>query len=108
MHSNRVESRVFWPKHISDQRQCGYVVGWNIRSFIACVACFVTDVKLEDLLAITNAWMQNTDDHRMLKRIQNTCDSVPTVLGAVYVAPDERSEPDLGILDVDKECALFP
>lgn len=41
-------SRVFWPAAANSQHS-GFLVGWNIRNFICCVAALVTDIRLQDL-----------------------------------------------------------
>lgn len=40
-----VHSKIFWPNSV-ERASSGYLVGWNIRSFIACVVTVVPLVKV--------------------------------------------------------------
>ena len=42
-----MSSKIFWPSHVTAaSTSSGYLVGWNIRSFIVCVATVVTNAKV--------------------------------------------------------------
>lgn len=41
----KVHAQIFWPSCCIDSPS-GYIIGWNIRSFIACVAGVVSDIKV--------------------------------------------------------------
>lgn len=49
----KVHSKIFWPSGREEPFPSGYVVGWNIRSFIVCVVTVVSGVEvLNDLVTI--------------------------------------------------------
>eukprot|EP01132_Coremiostelium_polycephalum_P003925 gene3925-4901_t len=59
---NKPFTKIFWPIRCTDQKS-GYLIGWNTRSFVACVVDIVTDVPLNELETILN---KISFDSRML------------------------------------------
>jgi hypothetical protein len=55
-------ARIFWPTSLLDRRPCsGYLIGWNLRSFITCVAMVVTDTNvryntINSVLILVRSW----------------------------------------------------
>ncbi|EFA78711.1 ubiquitin-protein ligase [Heterostelium album PN500] len=41
-------SKIFWPIRCNDKKS-GYLIGWNTRSFVACVIDIISDISLQDL-----------------------------------------------------------
>ncbi|GAM20610.1 hypothetical protein SAMD00019534_037850, partial [Acytostelium subglobosum LB1] len=66
-------SKIFWPIRCNDMKS-GYLIGWNTRSFVACVVDIISDVPIQDLEGILR---ELSYDKRML-----TCPvGQPRVLG---------------------------
>lgn len=90
-----VSSKIFWPAHISSvngsaQRSSGYLIGWNTRSFIVCVAAVVSDVEITELEQRLAAVSQNQTDP-VLSMLNNTCAVPPIILG-MWVANADDAE----------------
>lgn len=47
MNAPGVVSKIFWPAHTCSTRtRSGFLVGWNVRRFTACVAAVISNVKV--------------------------------------------------------------
>ncbi|RUS21726.1 hypothetical protein BC937DRAFT_91698 [Endogone sp. FLAS-F59071] len=80
MTGTNVISKVFWPAHLCTSRtRSGFIIGWNVRSFTACVATIVSDVELADLeIALSNF---STNSHSAFAQMSKVCAVPPIVLG---------------------------
>ncbi|KAG0241250.1 phosphatidylinositol N-acetylglucosaminyltransferase subunit gpi1 [Actinomortierella wolfii] len=48
-------SKIFWPAHLCTRHiRTGFIVGWNVRSFTACVATIVSDI--DEYKQTANLW----------------------------------------------------
>jgi hypothetical protein len=45
MSANKLISKIFLPRHCI-KAQSGYIVGWNVRSFVTCVATIISDIEV--------------------------------------------------------------
>ncbi|RUP48457.1 hypothetical protein BC936DRAFT_144533 [Jimgerdemannia flammicorona] len=81
-------SKMFWPAHVCSPRtRSGFIVGWNVRSFTACVAAVVSDVELTDLENALSTF--STDTHTAFAQMSKICAVPPIVLG-VFTAREKN------------------
>ncbi|CAG8566029.1 5163_t:CDS:2, partial [Dentiscutata heterogama] len=97
MYTPGTVSKIFWPAHVCSSRtKSGFLVGWNVCSFTACVASVISDVncsyvipnalmnfilKLRDLEAALSAL--STDNSSPFVYMGNVCGAPPVVLGVI-------------------------
>eukprot|EP01116_Phalansterium_solitarium_P018874 TRINITY_DN5131_c0_g2_i1.p1 TRINITY_DN5131_c0_g2~~TRINITY_DN5131_c0_g2_i1.p1 ORF type:complete len:431 (+),score=58.62 TRINITY_DN5131_c0_g2_i1:356-1648(+) len=60
MSGSRVHSKIFWPSHYLSAPS-GYIIGWNIRGFIGCVATIVSGVELDEVQSVLRELAENQD-----------------------------------------------
>lgn len=49
MNSSAAISKIFWPSHLCSQNlRTGFIIGWNVRSFTACIATVVSDIDVSN------------------------------------------------------------
>ena len=62
MSSSAAISKVFWPSHLCSRHvRTGFIIGWNVRSFTACIATIVSDIDvrkchIQHILHLTCHW----------------------------------------------------
>ncbi|CAJ0632462.1 4396_t:CDS:2 [Entrophospora sp. SA101] len=105
--SRAVFSKIFWPAHAcSLHTKPGFLVGWNVRSFTACVAAVISNVKLSDLETTLSAL--STDNSSSFIYMETVCGEPPIVLGVMTTAhSDNESETDNTLLEEKKKSASF-
>ncbi len=98
---------IFWPssfckrpnslyrnKNIKDRVDVGYIVGWNIQSFIVCATCVVHDTPLEKCERVLEeileegATVGGDVQNPFVEHMSKTCQVQPAVLGVVYYSSD--------------------
>jgi len=87
-------ARVFWPSHCRTSTP-GYLIGWNIRAFIGCVACIVPTSEVTHPSELENALRQVAGDDS-LQDIHGYCSGPPTILGLWNPQEDEVDEDSEG------------
>jgi len=85
-----VSSKVFWPSHIrASTCKSGYLIGWNIRSFITCVATVITEAKLVDVESCLADIAQSKET--WVSAMHKACAVTPVILG-VWIADADDVE----------------
>lgn len=82
-------ARVFWPFHCNDSPP-GYLIGWNIRSFIGCVACVVSTQQVQDPQELQDA-LTRVANEKKLHKIHKYCSGPPIILG-LWNPPEEQND----------------
>ena len=85
MSTNKLISKIFLPKHCL-KAQAGYIVGWNVRSFVTCVATIISDIEVIQhlILSLTRKLheldrvLSSLSEH---EEIRNSPCGPPVVLG---------------------------
>lgn len=83
-------SKIFFPAHVCSSRtKSGFLVGWSVCSFTACVASVISNVKLRDLEAVLSAL--STDNSSSFVYMGKVCGAPPIVLGVIttYASNDD-------------------
>ncbi|KAG0330692.1 phosphatidylinositol N-acetylglucosaminyltransferase subunit gpi1 [Podila humilis] len=84
MNSSAAISKIFWPSHLCSQRlETGFIVGWNVRSFTACIATVVSARKI-DVRPLVSALSSLTADPQFAD-LNRACGVNPVVLGVAIV-----------------------
>ncbi|KAG9068944.1 phosphatidylinositol N-acetylglucosaminyltransferase subunit gpi1 [Linnemannia hyalina] len=74
--------RVFWPSHLCSRHvRTGFIIGWNVRSFTACIATIVSDIDLDALVRALGS-LTSEPQFAAMNRI---CGVSPVVLGVAIV-----------------------
>ncbi|KAF9214603.1 phosphatidylinositol N-acetylglucosaminyltransferase subunit gpi1 [Podila verticillata] len=82
MNSSAAISKIFWPSHLCSQNlRTGFIIGWNVRSFTACIATVVSDI---DLGPLVSALSSLTADPQFAS-LNRACGVNPVVLGVAIV-----------------------
>ncbi|KAG0089950.1 phosphatidylinositol N-acetylglucosaminyltransferase subunit gpi1 [Podila epicladia] len=82
MNSSAAISKIYWPSHLCTQKlRTGFIVGWNVRSFTACIAAVVYDI---DLGPLVSALSSLTADPQFAA-LNQACGVNPVVLGVAIV-----------------------
>ncbi|KAF9925834.1 phosphatidylinositol N-acetylglucosaminyltransferase subunit gpi1 [Linnemannia zychae] len=82
MSSSAAISKIFWPSHLCSRHiRTGFIIGWNVRSFTACIATIVSDVDLD---ALVRALGSLTSEPRFAT-MNRICGVNPVVLGVAIV-----------------------
>ena len=71
-------SRIFWPTKCTNSKE-GYIIGWNIRSFIGCVACVIPSYEIEFEELEMALKLMKEDPY--LQDIHQYCSGPPIILG---------------------------
>eukprot|EP00743_Colponemidia_sp_Colp-15_P006790 GILK01007321.1.p1 GENE.GILK01007321.1~~GILK01007321.1.p1 ORF type:complete len:860 (-),score=120.70 GILK01007321.1:263-2803(-) len=71
-----ISSKLFWPTHCINVKP-GFLVGWNVRGFIASIATIVSDVELS---ALEDVLKKISTDPNM-QAISGHCKGSPVVIG---------------------------
>ncbi|ORX98268.1 Gpi1-domain-containing protein [Basidiobolus meristosporus CBS 931.73] len=97
MSSGTAVSKIFWPTHVcSGKTKSGFLVGWNVRSFTACVAAVIQDVELPDLERfLGNLSSESYSEYDTMLKL---CMVPPSVIG-VFMAVDENEDDLSSILN---------
>ncbi|KAG0268816.1 phosphatidylinositol N-acetylglucosaminyltransferase subunit gpi1 [Actinomortierella ambigua] len=75
-------SKIFWPAHLCTRHiRTGFIVGWNVRSFTACVATIVSDIDLNPLVSAIDSLTADP----LFAATNKICGVNPAVLGVVVV-----------------------
>ncbi|KAF9977837.1 phosphatidylinositol N-acetylglucosaminyltransferase subunit gpi1 [Actinomortierella ambigua] len=75
-------SKIFWPAHLCTRHiRTGFIVGWNVRSFTACVATIVSDIDLNPLVSAIDSLTADP----LFAATNKSCGVNPAVLGVVIV-----------------------
>ncbi|EGG23125.1 putative glycosyltransferase [Cavenderia fasciculata] len=77
-------SKIFWPIRCNNKKS-GYLIGWNTRSFVACVVDIISDISLKDLETILHKLSFDV-------RMQSCPVDPPRILGE-WVAGDDVPTP---------------
>ncbi|KAG0360287.1 phosphatidylinositol N-acetylglucosaminyltransferase subunit gpi1 [Gamsiella multidivaricata] len=82
MNTSAAISKIFWPSHLCSRHvRTGFIIGWNVRSFTACIATVVSDIDLEPLVSALGSL--TADPH--FAAINRACGVNPVVLGVAIV-----------------------
>ncbi|KAF9585140.1 hypothetical protein BGW38_003738 [Lunasporangiospora selenospora] len=82
MNPSAAISKIFWPSHLCTRHiRTGFIVGWNVRGFTACIATVVSEIDLEQLVSCLD--LMATDPR--VQAINRECGVSPSVLGVVTV-----------------------
>ncbi|KAF9911390.1 phosphatidylinositol N-acetylglucosaminyltransferase subunit gpi1 [Linnemannia zychae] len=82
MSSSAAISKVFWPSHLCSRHiRTGFIIGWNVRSFTACIATIVSDIDLDALVRALGS-LTSEPQFAAMNRI---CGVNPVVLGVAVV-----------------------
>jgi hypothetical protein len=79
-----VVAKVFWPSNYA-QCKSGYLIGWNLRSFISCVVSVVSNYSLEEIEKALEA----ISEHPKIKALQI---GPPIVLGEIIVNSKDEDD----------------
>ncbi|RUS15753.1 N-acetylglucosaminyl transferase component-domain-containing protein [Endogone sp. FLAS-F59071] len=105
MSGTSVISKVFWPAHACTPRmRPGFIIGWNVRSFTACVAAVVSDVELSDLEAALSTFAADT--HTAFAQMSKVCAVPPIVLGVFTGRGGKRAGGKAGVPEMFKSEAV--
>ncbi|KAK9764449.1 pig-Q [Basidiobolus ranarum] len=97
MNSGLAVSKIFWPTHVCDEKtKSGFLVGWNVRSFTACVAAVIHDVELPSLEKFLGNL--SSESYSEYDTMLDLCKVPPSVIG-VFMSMDENEEDPNGILN---------
>ncbi|KAF9185117.1 phosphatidylinositol N-acetylglucosaminyltransferase subunit gpi1 [Haplosporangium sp. Z 11] len=82
MNTSGAISKIFWPSHLCSRHiRTGFIIGWNVRSFTACIATVVSDIDLDPLVRALGSL--TTDPQ--FANINRVCGVNPVVLGVAIV-----------------------
>ncbi|KAG0265325.1 phosphatidylinositol N-acetylglucosaminyltransferase subunit gpi1 [Mortierella polycephala] len=82
MNTSGAISKIFWPSHLCSRHiRTGFIIGWNVRSFTACIATVVSDIDLDPLVRALGSL---TSDPQFAN-INRVCGVNPVVLGVAIV-----------------------
>ncbi|GJJ73981.1 phosphatidylinositol N-acetylglucosaminyltransferase subunit Q [Entomortierella parvispora] len=82
MNSSAAISKTLWPAHLCSRHlRTGFIIGWNVRSFTACIATIVSDIDLDALVSALG--LVAADSH--FSAINKACGVNPVVLGVAIV-----------------------
>ncbi|KAK3834452.1 MAG: N-acetylglucosaminyl transferase component-domain-containing protein [Linnemannia gamsii] len=82
MSTSAAISKVFWPSHLCSRHiRTGFIIGWNVRSFTACIATIVSDIDLDALVRALGS-LTSESQFAAMNRI---CGVNPVVLGVAIV-----------------------
>ncbi|KAK5822171.1 N-acetylglucosaminyl transferase component-domain-containing protein [Linnemannia elongata] len=82
MSSSAAISKVFWPSHLCSRHvRTGFIIGWNVRSFTACIATIISDIDLDALVRALGS-LTSEPQFAAMNRI---CGVSPVVLGVAIV-----------------------
>ncbi|ORZ07245.1 N-acetylglucosaminyl transferase component-domain-containing protein [Lobosporangium transversale] len=82
MNTSAAISKIFWPSHLcSRYLRTGFIIGWNVRSFTACIATVVSDIDLNPLVSALGSLTADPQ----ITALNKACGVNPVVLGVVIV-----------------------
>ncbi|KAF9566385.1 phosphatidylinositol N-acetylglucosaminyltransferase subunit gpi1 [Mortierella alpina] len=82
MNSSAAISKIFWPSHLCSRHiRTGFIIGWNVRSFTACIATIVSDIDLDPLVLALGSLAADPQ----FAAINHACGVSPVVLGVAVV-----------------------
>ncbi|KAG0305690.1 phosphatidylinositol N-acetylglucosaminyltransferase subunit gpi1, partial [Dissophora globulifera] len=82
MNTSAAISKIVWPSHLCSRHlRTGFIIGWNVRSFTACIATVVSDIDLDPLVSALGSL--TADPH--FAAINRACGVNPVVLGVAIV-----------------------
>ncbi|KAF9428548.1 phosphatidylinositol N-acetylglucosaminyltransferase subunit gpi1 [Podila epigama] len=82
MNSSVAISKIFWPSHLCSQNlRTGFIIGWNVRSFTACIATVVSDIDLGPLVSALSSLSADPQ----FTALNSACGVNPVVLGVAIV-----------------------
>ncbi|KAI1317110.1 phosphatidylinositol N-acetylglucosaminyltransferase subunit gpi1 [Mortierella claussenii] len=82
MNTSAAISKIFWPSHLCSRHlRTGFIIGWNVRSFTACIATVVSDIDLDPLVSALGSL--TADPH--IAALNRACGVNPVVLGVAIV-----------------------
>ncbi|KAJ5079733.1 phosphatidylinositol n-acetylglucosaminyltransferase subunit q-related [Anaeramoeba ignava] len=93
MTNNVPFAEIFWPSRIAEIS--GYLVGWNIRGFIGCVATIIPLKKAEKLIEKPEKLKQHLEklkENEFYEKMFEYCSGTPEIIG-IYFADNLRSNP---------------
>ncbi|RHZ77639.1 hypothetical protein Glove_174g122 [Diversispora epigaea] len=83
-------SKIFWPAHTCPtQTRSGFLVGWSIRRFTACVAAVISNIKLTDLESTLSSL--STDNSSSFVYMDGICGAPLVVLGVMTTYSDNKN-----------------
>ncbi|KAL1918061.1 uncharacterized protein VTP21DRAFT_3327 [Calcarisporiella thermophila] len=84
-------AKIFWPSHICSPRtRSGFLVGWNVRGLVVCVATVVSDIKIVDLESVLSTF--STESYHSFMYMNQMCGAQPEILGVCRVLDDDWAE----------------
>ncbi|CAG8432878.1 4707_t:CDS:10 [Diversispora eburnea] len=84
-------SKIFWPAHTCPtQTNSGFLVGWSIRRFTACVAAIISNIKLTDLESTLSSL--STDNSSSFVYMDGICGAPLIVLGVMTAHSDNKNK----------------
>ncbi|KAI8605136.1 N-acetylglucosaminyl transferase component-domain-containing protein [Dissophora ornata] len=82
MNTSAAISKIFWPSHLCSRHlRTGFIIGWNVRSFTACIATIVSDIDLDPLVSALGSLAADPQ----FAAINRACGVSPVVLGVAIV-----------------------
>ncbi|KAK3828960.1 MAG: N-acetylglucosaminyl transferase component-domain-containing protein [Benniella sp.] len=82
MNTSAAISKIYWPSHLCSRHlRTGFIIGWNVRSFTACIATVVSDIDLDALVSALGSLSADPK----FSAINKACGVVPAVLGVAIV-----------------------
>ncbi|KAG9320718.1 hypothetical protein KVV02_000596 [Mortierella alpina] len=82
MNSSAAISKIFWPSHLCSRHiRTGFIIGWNVRSFTACIATIVSDIDLDPLVLALGSLAADPQ----FAATNHACGVSPVVLGVAVV-----------------------
>ncbi|KAG0055651.1 phosphatidylinositol N-acetylglucosaminyltransferase subunit gpi1 [Gryganskiella cystojenkinii] len=82
MNTSAAISKIFWPSHLCSRHiRTGFIIGWNVRSFTACIATIVSDIDLDALVSALGLVAADPN----FAAINKVCGVNPVVLGVAIV-----------------------
>jgi hypothetical protein len=84
-------SQIYWPDFLMDQKERGFLIGWNMENFQCCITNFV--IIPEASFFLLQQTLSTIDDENLLWLCSKT-DSKPIVLGEwIPTMPDDYTPP---------------
>ncbi|KAI9591861.1 N-acetylglucosaminyl transferase component-domain-containing protein [Syncephalis fuscata] len=80
MSAGEAVSKIYWPAHLCAQGiQSGFLIGWNVRSFTACVATIVPETQISEVERVLDTIAYSTN--MAIVEMNARCGVSPVILG---------------------------
>ena len=87
-------AKVFWPATYKNFTTSGYIIGWNIRSFIWCVSCVIPVNEIERPEQLEKA-LEIIKKRKDLQKVHEYCTGEPFILGLLQFEDEEQNSPEV-------------